>query len=126
MEKFEKIRVLKAFDPYLLIFKAYNSENFERGDRKRLLQNVCLVLGVTIVHGLLPIVVIVALGIWYIFDNDGAMKIVVVVIPPMLTTFQMLITFITLTAKNRAISETINRIQNVIDGSRCSRFLPFF
>lgn len=120
MEKFEKIRVLKAFDPYLLIFKAYNSENFERGDRKRLLQNVCLVLGVTIVHGLLPIVVIVALGIWYIFDNDGAMKIVVVVIPP------MLITFITLTAKNRAISETINRIQNVIDGSRCSRFLPFF
>lgn len=124
MEKAEKIRVLKAFDVCLPILKAYISGNFKQSDRHQILRFVYFVLGVTLYFVIFPIL-IVMLELWYIFDNDGAIKIIVVVIPPALTVIQSVVSFITLTAKNQVITETIDRIQNVIDESECSIFCSF-
>lgn len=113
MENLKKITALNAFNPYLRLIKSYNFENFERNDQSRYVKNVCFVSILTTFIALMPI--ICALAIWYIIDNGGAMRIVVVVVPPTLTVLQLLVTFITLTAKIRVVSETIDRIQNVVD-----------
>lgn len=124
MKNIEQLSVLKAFNLYLPIVSVYNSENFTRIDCDRILQNIGLVFGVTIIEGIFPILNI-ALAIWGIFDNGGALDIAVAVIPLILTTFQLFITFFILVWKNRLISETIHQIQNVLNESRCYSHFDF-
>lgn len=109
----EKLYVFSAFRYFLIILKALNVENFGRNEPNRFVQNLCVACGVTIFVGLMPITF--ALGLWYVYDYNGAVKIIVVVIPPILTMLQLFLTFITLRAKNRVISETIERIQTLIN-----------
>lgn len=113
----EKLRVFSAFKYFLIILKALNFENFERKGRNRVVQNVCLACGVTLFVALMPITFM--LGLWYIYDYNCKIKIIVIVIPPILTVLQLFLTFITLRANNRVISETIERIQELIDQRKC-------
>lgn len=118
MENTEKLYVLEAFNLCLSILRAFNTENFQRIDRDSFMRNICLAFGLAVIEVIFPMLIIV-LAIWNIFENGGAMKLAVVVIPPALTIFQLFTTFITLAAKNRVISETFNRIQSVVNESRC-------
>lgn len=121
----EKLCVLEAFRPCLPILKVYNIENFERIDRDSFMRNMCLAFGLTVIEIIFPMLIVV-LGIWNIFDNDGALKIAVVVIPPILTLFQLITTFITLAAENRIISGTFNRIQSVVNESKQCPLYTFY
>lgn len=113
MENSMKMPVLNAFNVFLRILKIYNCENFQRNGQKQYVRNVCLAFVLTTFATLVPIMC--GLAIWYIFDNGCALIIVVVVIPPTLTALQLFLSFITLAARNRIISQTIDRIQKVID-----------
>lgn len=107
------VRVFTPFNTYLRILKAYNSENFQRSDPRNCLRNVCYAIGVTVLIALIPIVI--ALVVWYIFDNGASMNAVVVGTPIILTLLQFVVIFIGLIAENRIISQTIHRIQVTID-----------
>lgn len=48
-------------------------------------------------------------------DNGGAMEIVVVALPTIISLIQLIITIIALLAENRLISETIDTIQSIVD-----------
>lgn len=113
MQNTDKIIVLGAFDAFLRILKAYNSENFERSGRRLCVRNLCFAAGVTIFVALIPIVC--ALGIWHMIDNGGAMEVVVVALPTIISLIQLIITIVALLAENRLISETIDTIQSIVD-----------
>lgn len=118
MAKLEKIGVLNSLNLCLQMLKAFNSENFERSGRNRFSRNACFLIGVTIAVAIVPLFLVV-LEIWYIFDNNGAIKVIVIVMPPALTIIQSVMSFGTFTVKNRFISGTIERIQNLVDKRKC-------
>lgn len=123
MENTKKINALSAFDGYLRILKAYNIENFNGGDRIHFVRNVCFVFGVTISVAQMAIVSILA--IWYTIDYGCALQIVFAAIPSILTVLQFFVTFLAFASNNRIISETIERIQNIIERRKC-RFAIIF
>lgn len=119
MAKVEKICVLKSLNCFLPILKAFNLKNFERSDRNRIIRNVCYVIGVVMLLAIIPLL-LAMLQIWHIFDNNGAIEVIVVAMPPAVTLLQSVMSYSTFTAKNRLISGTTERIQNIIDKRKCS------
>lgn len=124
MENTKKIGVLSAFEEYLEILKAYNTENFERGDRTQFVRNVCFAFVVTIFVVMIPIVSI--LGVWYIIDCGGGLNMIFAAIPMILTILQLFVTFFVLAPNSRIIGETIERIRTIVDQRKCHFFVFFF
>lgn len=118
MKNSRKIRVLCAFNPYLRVLKAYNSDNFNRSDRSRFVENMWFGSGVAIFAATIPIVSV--LSIWFLYDEGATMQITVAVLPPTLTLLQLLLTFSILMKRNQEISETLVQIRHVIDQRRNS------
>lgn len=108
-----QIHVLVAFVPFFRILKAYNVENFQHLDRRQILQNICLAMGAFVFAALIASTV--QLQIWYLIDQRGDMRKVVVSGPLIISIASMLIIAIILTATNRDIAETIKQLQSVID-----------
>lgn len=118
MENRNRIIVLNAFSIYLRVLKAYKSENFERSDRNRLVQNVCLAFGMALFLATIPIVTI--LSIWHILEIGAAVAIIVVTMPHIITMWQLLSTYVTMTMKIQFICETIQQLQKHIDHRKFS------
>lgn len=115
------IRVLDSFGPFFRILEAFNRENFQPNAQTQSHQNK---LGITfgVVVCIVTLAITLALGIWYLADYDGALSKVAVSGPALLTFAQMLITILTLMAKNRFIKESVTQLQNVVD-QRKSTFI---
>lgn len=109
----DKITVLNEFKPYLRFITAYNYENFTQNTWCHILSNVCYAFSVTTMNIVLSSVVI--LGVWYLIEINANFKSLAVALPLLISLLQMEITFIALIAKNQAVTETINRIQRVVD-----------
>lgn len=115
----KKIVVLKAFDAYLhILLEVNNAENFEGGDRNRLVQKVCLAVAINLFIALIPIVTI--LMIVYVVDNSATMSVLVASLPHILTMVQLFSTFVIMATKNRFICETFATIQTHVDNSKSS------
>lgn len=104
-----RIRILEEFRPFLRLLRAYN--------RKKLFCNkihsVFYAIFTTLLIPLLPIVII--LSFWYLFENGGDLRKIVVGLPVILSLALSAITFIALIIKNQLISETINEVQKAIN-----------
>lgn len=113
MKKLNEIRILKAFDFYLDLLKAFNSTNFTQNNPRRVVRNIGFTCGITSFLSTIP--VIAALSIWCLFDSSDALQQFIVVVPLLLTMLQMLLMQVAFTMKNRAISAAIERLQIVVN-----------
>lgn len=111
MQNLNKICVLNAFSPYLLILKAYNLENFRQINRRRCVKNIAFACGVAVFFSLIPVVSFSA--ICWLFNSNNAIQHLNIV-PIIFTILQIFMKWVVLTMKNHIISEKIERLQNVI------------
>lgn len=81
-------------------------------DRRQVQRNICLAVGV--ICYLLGVGILV-LQIWYLFDQSGDFREIVVSGPLILSLAAMLTASGILMLKNRKIGETINRLQDIND-----------
>lgn len=113
MEKSKKICVLRAFNRFLWLLRAYNTENFSHVNWFRFLHNIAYAIFVTLFIGLIPTLIV--LGIWCLVDENANKQEIVVATPLLLTILQLFIKMATLIMKNRAVFETKDKLQAVID-----------
>lgn len=114
METPVKVQVLTEVHSHLDIFKIYNGENFVHRDRNQNFKSIFVAFGVTILISSIPIVS--ALAVLQFFENqDFSIIKIVRSAPTVLSIIYIWIEFIALVWKIRAVMETIERLQNVID-----------
>lgn len=117
MENTKKVVVLGAFAANLPILQISNAENFDCHDRNRFARNCWL--SCSVVMAATSMLFVLILSMWYIlFDNGVAMGVIAATTPSSLTLFQLFITFVALVLKNRFITGTIERIQQVTEQRR--------
>lgn len=108
-----KIRILNEFKPNLRLLTAYNHEHYHHADWIGWLQSVCCAFGATFTF--LSQCVIIVLGVWYLIENSDGKQSLFVALPVQVSVVQMALTYIALIWKNRAIVETINELDTVIN-----------
>lgn len=113
MEKSKKLDVLKAFNRFLWLLRAYNTENFSHVNKFRFVKNAAYAIFVTLFIGLIPTLIV--LGIWCLIDENANKYEIVVATPLLLTILQLFIKMATLIMNNRAVFETRERLQAIID-----------
>lgn len=117
-----EIRVLKAFRPFLSILNAYNWDKFHYGANWRSNpQNIFYAFSSTMIVFLLPATVI--LLFWYLIEISVSFGIFLVELPIAISILQMEVIFIALLLKNRTVTTTIQRLQQIIDQRKCVWFL---
>lgn len=117
MIKSEKILVLHAFNPYLRILTAFNSEKFKHRNRIRILESICLAFGVAMFSVL--ILIWIGLAIWGLADkNTSTMRGFVVAIPLLLSIIQFFVQFVVFEIESENISQTIDKLQGMAEQSK--------
>lgn len=119
MGKPDKVRVFNAFSPFLRLLNAYNKENFYHD--KFTSRSLCDVIGATLLIILIPMLIVLVL--WFLIEVNANFKKFIVQLPLILSILQMELTFLALMMKSRNITNTINRLQLIIDQREC--FLNF-
>lgn len=113
MENSRKICILEQFRPYLRLLEAYNPKHFHHPDWLHFLHSVSYALCATAMVVHLPLVA--SLAIWYLIEVPVDLKMFVVQVPIQCCALQILIALLALLAKASNITETINRIQDLIN-----------
>lgn len=107
-------RVLGGFAPFLRVFQAFNSDNFEKvRNPQGMLRSIvyaCCAAGIIINWTIFFIMLT-----WNILENGFGMKKFVLAGPLIATISQMCLTFIAMMRRNRTISQAIDQLQEVID-----------
>lgn len=102
--------ILSACRPYLRMLQAYNSENLHQDNWRT---NVFYVILTSMLVVLLPTLMISAS--WYLIEAKADLKHISASLPLILTLIQVEMTLITMIINNRAIAETIDQVQKVIN-----------
>lgn len=110
-----KTAILNACQPYLRILQAYNSDNFRKNNWR---SSVFYVLLASMLVVLLPMLAISA--IWHLIEVEADLKHVAASLPLILTLLQVEMTFIAMIINNRAIAETFEQVQKVINQRKIS------
>lgn len=109
-----EINALKACRPYLRLLQAYNSENFSHNNQREN-HSAFYLLFTTIMVLLMPSLLI--LSAWHLMETESDMKTIVVTTPLCVTLVHATVISIALIVNNRTITETIGRIQKIINQS---------
>lgn len=112
MEELSEIHVLSNFQPYLRLITAYNTNNFRQTDLLNISRSIFYAFGATVIIVSIP--TFIALIIWHLIENEMDLKVFVTVLPPLFSLFRMVLTFVAMLFKNHIISETIQRIENMV------------
>lgn len=113
-----KVRVLNAIYPHLAVFKAYNPENFQHNHKIKNLKSICFAFAVTVMVLAIPVTSVLSIAL--LFESDDlTMLEVVAVVPIVLSILYVCIEFVALSVGNRIITETIARLQNVVNQRKC-------
>lgn len=117
----DKICVLNAFRPYHRLLKAINKENFHRIHWVQNIHSIFIAAS-TVLSAILPFI-FVALGLWYLIENEADLNNTVVSLPILISLMQMDVAIIAMITNNRIISDTIEQIQKVTNQRRFDTFL---
>lgn len=115
MNKPDKVRVFNAFSPFLRLLNAYNKDNFHQ--ERFTPRSVCDAAGATMLIILIPTLIV--LVVWFLIEVNANFKKFIVQLPLILSVLQMELTFLALMMKSRNITNTINRLQLIIDQREC-------
>lgn len=113
MKDVNKMSVLVEFRSYLRLLTAYDSVNFHQNNWRDNLFSVFYAFCTTLM--IVCLAMFIALGIWHLVENGTDLDMFAASFPILMGVLEMEITFIALVWKNRTITETINRLQEVID-----------
>lgn len=115
--------VLSAFRPFLRLLNAFNRDHFCYKDCCSKLRSVFYVICATMMVLLIAVVIIFAF--WYLIEINASMKSFFVSLPILFSTLQMGLTFIALLLTNSTITNTVNRLQELIVQRKCSDLYTF-
>lgn len=113
MSNLNQKTVLNAFSPYFRVIDAYNSKHFQHHDWRRLIFSGFCALRITSFVILLSTYIIFCA--WYLLENDSDIIEILVSIPILASLLQMELTLVALVMENGTISETMDRLQRVVD-----------
>lgn len=108
-----EIRVLSKCRPYIRLLHGFNSKYFRRNSQDGILFSVFCAIGTTLLYIVIPIYML--LGIWSLIETSADMKVLVAQLPLQFSLLQMQLTFIGTITKNREITETVKKVQRIID-----------
>lgn len=108
-----RIRVLRAFSACHRILRAFHRDNFQSSDRRDILRSTFHALCAALIIVLVSIYFVLAA--WYLVDNATDLRIIVVILPIVISLLYIDLTFIAMVVQNRSVTETINRLQRVVD-----------
>lgn len=105
--------ILYEFRPYLRLLRAFHYQNFHHSNWSDIVHSILDAVCLTLVILLAPIMIM--LGLWYLIETNGDLTSTVESLPVLCSLTQMLLAFIAMIINNRAICETIEQLQNVIN-----------
>lgn len=109
----KKIEIFVKFRPYLHLLRAYNPENCHHNNWRCNLHSISLAFGATLfIYAILLVDILI---VWLLLENDADAKAIVVSMPIVCSFLLASIAYVALLTENRVISETIERIQNLVD-----------
>lgn len=106
-----KIRVLNNFRPYLRLLNAFKFDNFHQSDWYSIRQSIYYAIYAALLLILIPVAIV--LGAWYLIENLGDLRKIIVVFPLLISMVQVVLSFVALIRRNILINETIYRIQHM-------------
>lgn len=113
MDKHNETTILAKFLPYLRLIQAAEPDNFRpNGGWRSIPRSLFHSLGAICVTFAMSIAVI--LITWKLLENDGGASVLVVSIPVLMSSIQVLVTFVALMWESRTISEAIGRIHEIV------------
>lgn len=118
MSNLNDMSVLIELGPLFRILDAYNRDNFRHRNWRSILHSVFYAFVasaiITLFFGWM------ALLTWYLVDNTDNVKMFIVAVPVLVTSFQLQLTLIELVLKSRTIAKTIEQLQQAINKRKSS------
>lgn len=112
----KKVQVLRVLRPFLRLLSAYHWDNFRGKNWRGILCSVLLIFPITVVVLWLPLVI--SLNVWHLIEVGANFESIAVSFPLSASLVQMEITCIVLMQKSRTLSDTINRLQELVDSRK--------
>lgn len=113
MSELRKIRILGAFNPFLRLLNAQNFDNFRDKNLRDILRGIFFAFTTSSMIFIMPFVV--ALNVWHFIEVRADFGKIAVAFPLLASVMQTEIICIVLTIKSRTVTNTINRLQEIID-----------
>lgn len=113
MPEIKHIRILRKFEPFFRLLKAYNANSFAHSSCGSLLPSVGYAFCATLMNASLTIVIV--LIVWNLIENNADTNTFVVTLPIVASLLMTELMFVAMMAKNGTVTETIDRLQMVID-----------
>lgn len=108
-----KVLVFAECSLYLRVIDAFDAENFGHRDWRENVRSICYGLLAASVVFVTPVAI--TLYLWFVVESDADEKKLVATVPSMLGLAELFTTFLAMMTNRRIMSETIDRIQRVID-----------
>lgn len=99
------------------VLNAYHSDNFRKKNWCSILRRAFFSFASTAIVFLIPFAI--SLHLWHLIEVGADFERVAVTFPLAVSLVQMEITCIVLITKSRALSNTINRLQDLVDQRKC-------
>lgn len=105
--------IFTEYRPFHSLITAYNLENFHHPNWRCKLQSIYCVFWTTLINLFVPILTIFLT--WFLIENGAKFNQIVVALPIVISSLQMELILIALIMRNRIITETIKRIEDLVN-----------
>lgn len=113
MPQIKQIHILRKFEPFLRLLKAYNANSSAYPSWRSLLPRVGYAFCATLMNASLTTVIV--LIAWNLIENNADTNTFVVALPIVSSLLMTELMFVAMMAKSGTVTETIDRLQTVID-----------
>lgn len=107
------IRILRQFEPFLRILKAYDLNNFSHSSWRTMLSSICDAFYATLLNSATAILIV--LIAWHLIENDADIDKLVVAMPILIGLLMGESIIVQLMSKTDIIIGIVERLQKVVD-----------
>lgn len=115
MENPRSVYVFSALKPFLRLITAFNRDNFLQKHGQNYLRGVFNAILAALTH--LVLILFLLLMVWPLIKNGADLKELMVLLPMVISLFQVHSSLIGFTMANRDVTDTIKFLQHIVDRS---------